>query len=476
LKDSIVGLLLYFCVFLTFVGLQIVLLLLVIAYYFINNAENVKEDTPELSTRWSPFDRNSENALYVFIIAWGVAFGWVLLFKRPPSLSSAFKRSCNLVDATAVAVFIPDSRGVEILIRDGMEWNITRIFSFCHNWFDSSLAFLFSEPHHKEPGQIAYCPVLIDAYGQRYFEFQMRRYNFSEKERCFLPADLEIAGRARDLVELKNGLTTDEAHRREAVIGPNVVHTETPSLLRSILREFSRIFYVYQNFMAWSWFNYSYWHMGIVNTLVYTTGGLTVSSINYRNALRLQELCRIEGTVDVLRDNGKVVETIDQSKLVPGDVVLVQPGEVFCDMVLLSGEAVVDESSLTGESMPVVKIPLYSTDDHDYDPVLHHKHNTIYAGTTIVNQDSIIDLDKGANEKTENPQSKARACALVTKTGSFTMKGELVREIFFGKPKKFKFDLEVNIVLLILLCYAIFAFSMTIYFLEEQPTYGFFFG
>jgi magnesium-transporting ATPase (P-type) len=56
--------------------------------------------------------------------------------------------------------------------------------------------------------------------------------------------------------------------------------------------------------------------MGIVNTLVYTFGGLTVSYVKYINDTRLQQLSKIAGTVEVLRD-GKFVE-VEQKQLVPG--------------------------------------------------------------------------------------------------------------------------------------------------------------
>ncbi len=52
-------------------------------------------------------------------------------------------------------------------------------------------------------------------------------------------------------------------------------------------------------------------------------------------------------------------------ELMPGDLVAL--GEVsnqllVCDMVLLSGECVVNESSLTGESVPVIKSALPATE------------------------------------------------------------------------------------------------------------------
>jgi magnesium-transporting ATPase (P-type) len=135
---------------------------------------------------------------------------------------------------------------------------------------------------------------------------------------------------------MKEGLSSEQEKKRCAIIGPNVVHIDEPSFLKIMVAEFSRIFYVYQNFMTWTWINYSYWHMGIVNTLVYTLGGVTVSIITYRNALRLKDLCRVDGAVDALR-NG-VFTSVDQSKLVPGDVISLSSGMVFCDVVVLSGK------------------------------------------------------------------------------------------------------------------------------------------
>lgn len=48
--------------------------------------------------------------------------------------------------------------------------------------------------------------------------------------------------------------------------------------------------------------------------------------------------------------------TINSSELVPGDVIEI-PENVFmpCDAILLNGTTIMNESMLTGESIPVVK-------------------------------------------------------------------------------------------------------------------------
>jgi hypothetical protein len=192
LQQSIVGMILYGAVLLTMIGLQIILLLLVICYYFILDRADVEKDTPGLNMGWSPFS-DAPNSLYVFIIAWAVSFAFVAFFHRPQSLYSVFLRRCELREANTVAVFMPDSRGVETLVKDGRVAG-EGFFAKFAEYFDKGLSFMFSEPEHKEPGTVTYCHIATDDQGVRYFEYQMRRYNFHPEEDTFLPAEFSISG------------------------------------------------------------------------------------------------------------------------------------------------------------------------------------------------------------------------------------------------------------------------------------------
>ena len=458
--QNLLGTSLYALVVLTMLGLQIVILLLTIAYYFILNREDIKEDTPGLSLAWSPFE-DAPQSLEAFIVAWSIAFLWVLLFKRPQSIFAAFLRRSSLSDATHVAVFIPLSRGVELLNKDVSQTSYAMFFDAVHIRVDAWLSWLFSEPFNAVPGRTEYVSVQVEK--TRYIDYHMRRYHYDEKNGTFLPVELEVARTAADLLSKRGGLSSDVVAEREARVGPNVISIAEPSFFRILIAEFTKIFYVYQNFMTWTWLNYAYWHMGIVNTCVYTLGGFTVSYVQFQSASRLKQLSRVSGTVHALRD-GQFVE-IDQSKVVPGDIISLQSGMTYCDMVLLSGEAIVDESSLTGESMPVVKTPVDPTSTAPYDALHQHKHHSIFAGTVVTNDSE--GMASGIDHSN---------IALVVRSGSHTLKGELLRDMLYEPPKKFKFDIEVNFVLLVLLCYAIFGFSMTIYFLESEPVYGFFYA
>lgn len=71
---------------------------------------------------------------------------------------------------------------------------------------------------------------------------------------------------------------------------------------------------------------------------------------------------------------------VSSASLVPGDVLVVPPGGMVCpcDAVLLSGSAIVNESMLTGESVPVTKTALPRGAEL-YD-VNQHKKHTLFGG------------------------------------------------------------------------------------------------
>jgi P-type E1-E2 ATPase len=96
-----------------------------------------------------------------------------------------------------------------------------------------------------------------------------------------------------------------------------------------------------------------------------------------------------------------------------------------CDAVLLNGTCIVNESMLTGESVPVFKTPLPHPDDtlEIYDVEIHKRH-TLFSGTQVVQTRSY---------------DNTSVLAVVIRTGFSTSKGDLVRSILFPKPMGFKF-------------------------------------
>lgn len=124
---------------------------------------------------------------------------------------------------------------------------------------------------------------------------------------------------------------------------------------------------------------------------------------------------------------------MDSSLLVPGDLVDVSESTLHtfpADLVLLSGDAIVNESMLTGESVPVSKVPIESDGVELLNvpggevPIELSRH-VLFSGTKIVRIRKTT-LGTGGAE--------AEALGMVIRTGFNTTKGALVRSMLFPKP------------------------------------------
>lgn len=145
----------------------------------------------------------------------------------------------------------------------------------------------------------------------------------------------------------------------------------------------------------------------------------------------------------------------------PGDLVVLKQGVVFCDMALVRVDhIVVDEAALTGESTPVTKIEFDATmSSVEYD-LNRHKKYTLFAGSKVV------ELGDGNED----------CLGLVLTTGAFTTKGKLLCDVLSYQRHQFLFDHEIKIVLLILLIQAVSLMLFIFHSLEDQFAFAFFYG
>lgn len=118
------------------------------------------------------------------------------------------------------------------------------------------------------------------------------------------------------------------------------------------------------------------------------------------------------------------IDNISPDFLVPGDIIVLpmDGGIMACDAVLISGSCIVNESMLTGESVPVTKTPP-NPSNHAFEWASQKRH-ILYAGTTI------LQTRYYGNEK---------VLAKVMRTGFNTSKGELIKSILFPQPVGFQF-------------------------------------
>ena len=188
--------------------------------------------------------------------------------------------------------------------------------------------------------------------------------------------------------------------------------------------------------------------MGIADTAVILLSALVKVFVRLRSEHRIKKMAEFTDEVNILRDGAWQVKST--SDLVPGDVFEVAEGKTTpVDAVILNGNIVADESSLTGEPLPIRKFPLRADDPTPYDRIGAGKTSTIFAGTTI--------------SQAERTEQDIPVCALVTNTGTGTDKGELVKKILFPTRVAFVFDEQIKIVILILLACGLVCLALAIW-------------
>ncbi|CBF77849.1 putative P-type ATPase [Aspergillus nidulans FGSC A4] len=234
---------------------------------------------------------------------------------------------------------------------------------------------------------------------------------------------------------MRVGLNADERDSREQIFGKNAINIQQKSLFQLLIDEAFHPFYIFQlaSLVLWTLDTYYYYAGCIFFISVFSIGTTIIETTS--TTRRLKQMSHFECDIRVLR-NG-FWRSVPSQELVPGDVFEFSDpslNQVPCDCILLSGDCIVNESMLTGESVPVSKTPL--TDDAlDHldlsAPSVHPnvaKH-FLFNGTKIIR----------ARRPQRVDDDEAIALAIVMRTGFLTTKGALIRSMLFPKPSGFKF-------------------------------------
>lgn len=155
---------------------------------------------------------------------------------------------------------------------------------------------------------------------------------------------------------------------------------------------------------------------------------------------------------------GTVVETNPNETPPTQSIAITSRDEVIpCDCLLLRGDAVVNESSLTGESVPQMKEALTNLDNSNYNKLDMngiHRVNTLFSGTSIVTIDGNTS-NKGLSDILSPPDNGA--VAYVLRTGFSSSQGALMQMIEFSQQSVTGDAKETGMALFILFIFAMIA-------------------
>ncbi|KAM9317089.1 putative cation-transporting ATPase 13A4 [Gastrophryne carolinensis] len=262
----------------------------------------------------------------------------------------------------------------------------------------------------------------------RYIHVQKIRYIWDNCEKLFVKAGiLEDHYTCADIHEqFGGGFAQEEQDVRRLICGQNIIDVGITPIWKLLFKEVLNPFYVFQLFSVCLWFAEEYTEYAVA-IIIMSLICIVLSVYTLRQqSLKLHRLVESHNNINVSVYNKHIGVCVEKScYLAPGDVIVIERNSLLpCDALLINGGCIVNESMLTGESIPVTKTPLPKTDNtepwkvhsvHDY------KRHVLFCGTQVIQTKAVEHVK-----------------AVVLRTGFNTAKGDLVRSILYPKPVHYK--------------------------------------
>ncbi|XP_016338212.1 probable cation-transporting ATPase 13A3 isoform X3 [Sinocyclocheilus anshuiensis] len=327
---------------------------------------------------------------------------------------------------------------------------------------------LAHNPSDSAPGKITRNPE-DQHVPKRYFTLHSTKYFWNDTIQNFeVLKGLEDLSMTCSSVHSKHsaGLNKNQQEFRRFFFGLNEIDVKVPSLFKLLIKEVLNPFYIFQLFsvILWCTDEYYYYAMAIVimSVISIATSLYTIK----KQYVMLHDMVAAHSTVrvTVCRGENETEEALS-TDLVPGDVIVIPSNGTImpCDAVLICGTCIVNESMLTGESVPITKTDLpnpqqdkkgghgdaiYSTEEH--------KRHTLFCGTNVIQT---------------RYYTGEMVKAVVVRTGFSTAKGQLIRSILYPKPTDFKLYQDAYLFLLCLVAVAsvVFVYSLVMKILNQEP-------
>jgi len=274
--------------------------------------------------------------------------------------------------------------------------------------------------------------------------------------------------------------------------GPNAFSVKQPTFIELYKAQLLSPFTVFQIFCVILWMLDDYWQYSFFTLVMVLTFEATVVFSRIKSLSALRGMGNQARSVWVYRLHRWI--TIETTDLLPGDIMSLtrtkprfakggnekkkvvsrkvedEGGDVIpADLLLLRGSTVVNEASLTGESVPQMKEGLSEMDDGDYLSMKgKNKMNVAYAGTKMLQCKGAAELESQVGEMKSltpiipNPPDNGCIC-FVLRTGFSSAQGKLVRMIEGSQEKVKGHEKETGLLLLLLFFFAIGSSSYVLY-------------
>eukprot|EP00533_Pseudo-nitzschia_delicatissima_P009186 CAMPEP_0116090456 /NCGR_PEP_ID=MMETSP0327-20121206/6986_1 /TAXON_ID=44447 /ORGANISM="Pseudo-nitzschia delicatissima, Strain B596" /LENGTH=1569 /DNA_ID=CAMNT_0003581751 /DNA_START=152 /DNA_END=4861 /DNA_ORIENTATION=+ len=273
--------------------------------------------------------------------------------------------------------------------------------------------------------------------------------------------------------------------------GPNAFSVKQPTFMELYKAQLLSPFTVFQIFCVILWMLDDYWQYSLFTLMMVLTFEGTVVFSRIKSLGALRGMGNQARSIWVYRLREWV--SVETTELLPGDIMSLtrtkphfakggnfkkpvarkvedEGGDVIpADLLLLRGSTVVNEASLTGESVPQMKEGLSEMEDGDHLSMKgKNKMNVAYAGTKMLQCKGAAELEsqigefKSLTPVIPNPPDNGCVC-FVLRTGFSSAQGKLVRMIEGSQEKVKGHEKETGLLLLLLFFFAIGSSSYVLY-------------
>ncbi|XP_059232370.1 polyamine-transporting ATPase 13A2 isoform X2 [Mustela nigripes] len=373
------------------------------------------------SVRLSGYCGSPWRVIGYHIVVWMMAGIPLLLFRWKPVWGVRLRlRPCNLARAETLVIEIRDKEDnswqlytVQVQTEAVSEGSLELPAQGPEDGRSQAAVGTVPEGAWKDTAQ--FCRSKEAHQTLRYYLFRGQRYVWIESQQAFCQVSLLDRGRTcNDIRRSCSGLSLQDQTVRKTIYGPNVISVPVKSYPQLLVDE---------AFSIGLWLADRYYSYALCIFLISTTSICLAIYKTRKQSQTLRDMVQLSARVCVCRPGGEK-EWVDCSELVPGDCLVLpqEGGLVPCDAALVAGECVVNESALTGESVPVLKTAL-PEGPVPYCPETHRRH-TLFCGTLVLQARAFVG---------------PHVLAVVTRTGFCTAKGGLVSSILHPRPISFKF-------------------------------------
>ena len=260
------------------------------------------------------------------------------------------------------------------------------------------------------------------------FEYKIFKYIYISSTDNFEAINYYVRTVQSQIVEdYSEGLIPNEVLYMRKIFGICDIDIKISSCGKILFDELTDPFYLFQLYSIILWYCTQYYYYASVIVVLAIISLILSVYGTYKNMKKIQEISRYSCPVKVYRrnENNEYIGPVEMNstELVPGDMFEIPEDGLAmpCDTILISGSVIVNESMLTGESTPVIKVRMTNTDDiYDTNNPDYEKY-VLFAGTKIVQK---------------RRMGKTEPLGIVLNTGFNTFKGNLIAGILYPKKDK----------------------------------------